>query len=273
MTRDDLKAEGERMKTPSNSGASAQAAPVEWDATTYDRMADPMTRWGGVVLDRLPLVGNECVLDAGCGSGRVTELLCQRLPAGRVIALDRSAAMVAEAQRRLAPFGEAVSILRADLATPLPLRRVDAVFSTATFHWIHDHEALFAHLAAVLRPGGRLVAQCGGAGNIARVHAAAKAAGVDLDATHFATPADTERRLKAAGFVDVRCWLQPEPTALEAGEPFETYLRTICLRPHLEQLPPSEHPVFLREVMQQLGEPVIDYVRLNIEARRAAAPR
>ena len=252
---------------------TATKAPVEWDAATYDRIAEPMTRWGGVVLERLQLMGDECVLDAGCGSGRVTEQLCRRLPRGRVIALDRSAAMVTEAQRRLAPYASRTTVLCADLAKPLPLRSVDAIFSTATFHWIHDHKALFAHLAAVLRPDGQLVAQCGGAGNIARVHAAAKAAGVDLEATHFATPARTKQRLEAAGFVDVRCWLQPEPTPLEPGQPFETYLRTVCLRPHLDQLAASEQPAFLRNVMEQLGEPVIDYVRLNITARRSEIGR
>jgi trans-aconitate 2-methyltransferase len=255
--------------TNTDSSLSATTRPSDWDAATYDRIADPMTRWGTAVLERLQLAGNECVLDAGCGSGRVTEALCRRLPSGRVIALDRSAAMVTEAQLRLSPFAERVTMVRADLAKPLPLRPVDAIFSTATFHWIHDHEALFAHLADVLRPGGQLVAQCGGAGNIARVHAAAKAAGVDLDPTHFATPADTEHRLKAAGFGAVRCWLQPEPTALAPGEPFETYLRTVCLRPHLERLQPHEHQAFLHEVMRRLGEPVVDYVRLNIDARRA----
>lgn len=249
---------------------SAATTALEWDATTYDRIADPMTRWGEAVLDRLKLAGDECVFDAGCGSGRVTERLCERLPHGRIIALDRSAAMVVEAQHRLAAYPKRVMVVRADLTKPLPLQPVDAIVSTATFHWIHDHEALFAHLAAVLRPGGQLVAQCGGAGNIARVHAAAKAAGVDLDPTHFATPAETERRLRAAGFNDVCCWLQPEPTPLEAGEPFETYLRTVCLRLHLDQLQASEQRAFLREVMRQLGEPVIDYVRLNIDARRSA---
>lgn len=241
----------------------------EWDAATYDRVADPMTRWGTMVLERLSLRGEERVLDAGCGSGRVTERLCQRLPRGAVVALDLSWAMLAEARRRLAPFGDRVSFVRADLARPLPLQHVDAIFSTATFHWVRDHDALFTHLAAVLRPRGSLVAQCGGAGNIERVHAAARAAGVDLDPTHFATPAETEWRLRAAGFVDVCCWLQPEPTVLPAGEPLETYLRTVCLRQHLDLLPDGDRKPFLREVARRLGEPVIDYVRLNILARRA----
>ena len=56
--------------------------PRDWDARTYDRVADPQTRWGSAVLDRLPLDGDERVLDAGCGTGRVTELLAARLPRG-----------------------------------------------------------------------------------------------------------------------------------------------------------------------------------------------
>lgn len=249
--------------------ATDRSRSVDWDAATYDQIADPMTRWGTTVLERLPLKGQERVLDAGCGSGRVTEHLCRRLPRGTVVALDASAAMLEAARRRLAPFRDRVSFVRADLARPLPLQVVDAVFSTATFHWVRDHEALFTHLAAVLRSGGTLIAQCGGVGNIERVHAAARAAGVDLNPTHFATPADTQQRLHAAGFVDARCWLQSEPTTLAAGKPLETYLRTVCLRHHLELLSDADREPFLHEVACRLGEPVIDYVRLNMVARRA----
>ena len=121
----------------------------DWDARTYDRVADPMTRWGGVVLDRLPLDGAERVLDAGCGTGRVTESLLERLPAGHVVALDGSAAMIDGARERLARFGDRVSYLVADLGRPIPLTEpVDAVLSTATFHWVPDHDALFANLSA-----------------------------------------------------------------------------------------------------------------------------
>ena len=144
--------------------------PRDWDAATYDRVADPMTAWGSAVLDRLPLRGNERVLDAGCGSGRVTELLAERLPHGSVIALDGSSAMVDQARARLDRFGDRIDYLVADLGRPIPLAEpVDAILSTATFHWVPDHDSLFRHLAAVLRPGGRLVAQCGGAGNIASI--------------------------------------------------------------------------------------------------------
>jgi trans-aconitate 2-methyltransferase len=242
----------------------------DWDARTYDRVADPMTRWGVAVLDRLPLDGDERVLDAGCGSGRVTEQLAARLPRGRVIALDGSPAMIDAARDRLAPFGDRIEYVVADLGLPLPIdAAVDAVVSTATFHWVADHDALFANLASITRPGGRLVAQCGGVGNISRIKRALSTIGDGwLGPAHYETPLATARRLEAAGYVDVECWLTDEPTTFERGEPFETYLRTVVLGAHLERLPVDEHDAFVRAVADAIGEPVIDYVRLNISARR-----
>jgi trans-aconitate 2-methyltransferase len=179
--------------------------------------------------------------------------------------------MVAEARRRLARFGARVTYVVADLAQPLPIERpVDAILSTATFHWVLDHDALFRNLAAILRPGGRLVAQCGGVGNIARVTAIAESLGGQSGGRRFETPEATAERLRAAGFEDVDTWLTPEPTRLEAGEPLEAYLRTVCLRDYLPGASDEERDAFIRTVAQRLGEPVIDYVRLNIQARRAA---
>ncbi len=246
----------------------------DWDASTYDRISAPQTRWGAVVLDRLPLAGDELVVDAGCGSGRVTEQLAERLPRGRVIAVDGSASMIDEARRRLERFGDRVEYLVADLGAPFELpggRAADAILSTATFHWIANHDALFRNLAAVLRPGGRLVAQCGGAGNIASIQAVLATIGDGwLGGVHFATPETTADRLQAAGFTDVETWLNEEPTRFEPGEPFATFLRTVVLGNHLARLPADEHDAFVRQVVDRLPEPVIDYVRLNILATRGA---
>ena len=242
----------------------------DWDAATYDRVSDPQVAWASEVLDRLSLRGDETVLDAGCGSGRVTEQLLERLPAGRVIAADAAPSMLAEARKRLERFGERVSFMECDLGRPLPLDEpVDAVFSTATFHWVRDHDALFANLAAVLRPGGRLVAQCGGEGNIASVRQAV----ADLGETWpgpwtFATPEETVARLEAAGFVDVEAWLHDEPTPIDPGEPMETFLATVILRAHLDRLPEGEREGFVRRVAERLSSSEIDYVRLNLVARR-----
>jgi trans-aconitate 2-methyltransferase len=244
--------------------------PRDWDAATYDRISGPQARWGRAVVDRLPLGGDERVLDAGCGTGRVTAMLLERLPRGRVVALDGSPSMIVEARQRFA--GDArVELVTADLAQPLPLAApVDAVLSTATFHWIADHAALFRNLAAVLRPGGRLCAQCGGAGNVARVTAALHAVDPTVRQTkNYATPEATAVHLAVAGFVDVRVWLQPEPTRFDPGEPLETFLRTVILGDVLPQIPEGRRAALVHDVAAQMEVPEIDYVRLNIEARRA----
>ena len=245
--------------------------PRDWDAATYDRVADPMTAWGTAVLDRLPLRGDERVMDAGCGSGRVTELLAERLPRGSVVALDGSPAMVDQARRRLAGFGDRIEFVVADLGRPIPLAGpVDAILSTATFHWVPDHDALFRNLAAVLGAGGRLIAQCGGAGNIASLLRVLASIGDGwLGPAHFETPEVTTDRLLAAGFVDVRCWLTDEPTRFEPGEPFKAYLRSVALGAHVERLEPADRDPFLDEVVARLPDATIDFVRLNIDARRA----
>lgn len=248
--------------------------PRDWDATTYDRVAAPMTRWGSDVLERLPLLGDETVLDAGCGTGQITERLAERLPRGRVVALDGSPAMVEAARGRLARFGDRVDFVTADLGAPLPLPEasVDAILSTATFHWIADHGALFLHLARVLRPGGRLVAQCGGEGNIAQLRSALEAAGDEWEGPwNFASPEDTRRRLEAAGFVRIETWLTDEPTSFEPGPAFRDYLRTVALSAHVARLTPEAQDDFLAAVIARLPDAVIDFVRLNIVAERAPA--
>lgn len=249
----------------------APAGPRDWDGATYDRISDPMLRMGAAVLDRLELAGDERVLDAGCGSGRVTELLVERLPRGRIVALDGSPSMLAEARRRLARFGDRVEYVVADLARPLPVAPpVDAILSTAAFHWVDDHDALFEHLAAVLRPGGRMSAQCGGAGNLAGVFAILETVGDGWRGPHrFETPEATASRLEASGFRGVRCWLVEERVQLARGEALESYLRTIVLGAHLVRLPPAERDEFVRTVAERMPEPVLDYVRLNIDATRA----
>ena len=251
------------------------SAPRSWDAGTYHRVSSPHVEWARDVLDRLDLRGDETVLDAGCGSGRVTRLLAERVPRGKVIAVDSSPQMVARAREEL---GADVDVREGALET-LRLadgEQVDAAFSNAVFHWVADHAALFAALSAAMRPGARLSAQCGGAGNVAAIHEQALAAAADAGLAdrfadwdgpwNFATAADTERRLGVAGFKGARCWLQPWPVAPD--EP-RAYLQTVCLGPHLERLEPDERERFLDAVMARLGErPLLDYVRLNIVARR-----
>jgi trans-aconitate 2-methyltransferase len=240
--------------------------PRDWDAGAYDRLPIPMTRWGIAVVGWLDLAGQERALDAGCGTGQVTERLLDRLPTGTVVALDGSPSMIARAHERL---GDArVEYLVHDLLEPIPIEPVDAVLSTATFHWILDHDGLFANLAAVLKPGGQLAAQCGGAGNTVELGRVVRDLGYELEEDkNFAGPEETRERLARAGFTDVECWLQPEPTPIPRGN-LELYLRTICLGSVLQRVPAEERDGFLERAADRLPDGVIDYVRLNIRARR-----
>jgi trans-aconitate 2-methyltransferase len=261
----------------------------EWDGACYDRISGPMEALGRAVLDRMELRGDETVLDAGCGSGRVTEALLARLPRGRVIAVDVSPSMVRVARERFGQSREIVEPAAGDVAAAgggrvevregdlleLELDQpVDAVLSTATFHWIAGHDLLFARLHAALRPGGQLVAQCGGKGNIDILRGVAN--GVlarDPYAEHFvgwrapwnyAGPERTRERLLDAGFASAECWLTPAPRQPEHPREF---LATIVLGPHVQRLPEGLRDPFLDAVLAALGEPVtVDYVRLNIDA-------
>jgi trans-aconitate 2-methyltransferase len=252
----------------------AGANPSDWDAATYDRISDPMTRWGSDVLARLDLRGDETVLDAGCGSGRVTEMLLERLSTGRVVAFDAAPSMLAEARKRLERFAGRVRFVQGDLLELSPdvlgqSSPVGAVLSTATFHWVLDHNRLFANLAAVMRPGAPLEAQCGAAGNIARLLEAVRSTGADRSGTWlYATPEDTRARLEKAGFENIEVWTHPEPTRLAEGDELETYLETVCLRAHVAGMSSAARSRFLKDVAAAMPEPVIDYVRLNISARR-----
>jgi trans-aconitate 2-methyltransferase len=232
-----------------------------------------MTAMAAAVLERLPLTGHETVLDAGCGTGRVAELLLERLPHGRVIAVDADPQMVQRARQNL---GDRAEVRTGDLLHLQLDESFDAVFSTATFHWVLDHEQLFASLYEVLRPGGRLVAQCGGHGNIDDLRRTADDVASQASFArwfhgwsppwYYADTEETASRLESAGFAEVRTWLEPWPVF--PSDPAE-YLATVTLGAQVQRLPENLRHDYVRAVLERLPEPVtVGYVRLNLEARR-----
>jgi trans-aconitate 2-methyltransferase len=246
---------------------------VDWDAATYDRVADPQEEWGREVLERLELRGDERVLDAGCGSGRVTKLLAERVPRGHVIGVDASPSMIERAREVLGPDAELIvsDLLELELSEP-----VDAVFSNATFHWILNHQRLFARVYSWLSPGGVLEAQCGGEGNVAEWIRAIDSANGDgrfapylramPPATHFASVADTESRLRRSGFEVRRVWLYSR--TYQPSQPRD-FVRSVGLAKQLARLPDELHDAYVDAVLGSMPRPlVLHYVRLNISARR-----
>jgi trans-aconitate 2-methyltransferase len=244
--------------------------PREWNAVAYDALPLPHVRWGKGTIARLRLTGDETVMDAGCGTGRDAQLLLDRLPRGRVIAVDGSTRMLDQLHRRLGADLSRVQVVLADLEQPLPVDEpVDAIMSVAAFHWIRDHDALFANLAAVLRPGGQLATECGGQGNIVVVVATVdQILGRPPSPWLFAGVQDTRSRLTAAGFTDLDVRLIPDLVRFEQPGQLREFLRTVVLSTELVELPADRHDDFLDEVIARLPRPAVDYVRLEITATR-----
>jgi trans-aconitate 2-methyltransferase len=260
---------------------SGERSSREWNAAAYHVVSNPQFAWGVRVLERIELAGNEHVLDAGCGSGRLTKELASRLPRGSVVACDLSENM-AHAAAETFQGVHAVPSVCADL-TSLPFGRAfDLIFSTATFHWIQDHDRLFAELNAALRDGGRLEAQCGGGPNLAVIHARADALAGEAafrasfaawrEPWHFAAPIETERRLRSAGFRTVHCWLEQAPTTFPDADSYRSFVEAVVLRPYLAVLStPELRKRFLDRLVDEALEDdppfFLDYWRLNISAR------
>jgi trans-aconitate 2-methyltransferase len=247
----------------------------DWDAVTYDRVSSIQVEWAAEVLDRLDLRGDETVLDAGCGSGRVTSMLIERLPRGHVVAVDSAPSMVGFAREALGPRA---TVLRQDLLDFELPEPVDAVFSNAVFHWVPDHPRLFRRLHAALRAGGTVEAQYGGFGNVERFHRTADTVAEEepyarylggwTGPWNFTTDDQARDWLEEAGFEEVRAWLQVRP--MQPSEPRE-YIRSVCLGHHLERLPEELRASYVDAVADRLGDGFeIDYVRLNVSARRGA---
>lgn len=256
---------------------------AEWNAQRYHQVSNPQFAWGLRVLDRLTLRGDETVMDVGCGTGRLTAELLKRLPHGRVIGVDQSAEMIEGAREYLRPtFRDRVTLVQADILT-LESDPVDGVFSTATFHWIHDHARLFAHLRKLVRPAGFLHAQCGGGPNVARLHRRAtvlmKTNPFALyfsnwtEPWEFADAETTAKRLQTAGWVDIQTDLEPAPVVFDGPTEFAEFIETVVLRPHLAYLPSAQlRTQFVDAITAQAGGDrppfELDYWRLNLRARR-----
>lgn len=257
---------------------------AEWNAASYHKVSGPQTSWGHKVLARLELRGDEHAIDAGCGSGRLTEALMARLPHGRLVAIDRSWNMLMTARANLRPiFGRRVSFVQVSLPD-LPFNdAADLVFSTATFHWVKDHPALFAGIFRALRHDGRLHAQCGGGPNLAHAHELAERVMHAPPFTpyftdwpgpwEFANAAVTAARLRSAGFVDVKTSLEEAPTVLASEEDYREFVTTVIYHPHLERLPSADlKRTFIDRVtaLSARDDPpfTLDYWRLNMQARK-----
>lgn len=252
----------------------------EWNAAAYHRVSGPQVSWGRKVLSRIHLKGNETLLDAGCGTGRLTEDLLQALPKGRVVGVDLSRNMLQAAREHLAGYGTQVMFLAADLSD-LPFHQAfDGIFSTAAFHWVLDHDKLFRSLHRSLKPGGWLIAQCGGGPNLARVRdrarnlirtsAYSEFLGNFCEPWEFADAETTAARLRSAGFENIETSTESAPTTFDNPEEFSEFIRNVVFHRQLERIPDEgARKAFIGELTIQAMDDdpplTLDYWRLNLQ--------
>jgi trans-aconitate 2-methyltransferase len=252
----------------------------EWKPETYHELSDPQFAWSDSVLNRIPSLATERVIDLGCGTGRVTSKLLQKLPTAVVIANDKSPEMLSQAKRFLSGFGDRVSFLAADMSQ-LPFQQYfDGVFSSAAFHWVPDHDRLFRSIFTALRNGGWLEGQCGGEGNLrrlqTRVGKISKKASTRGQQTfvHYESAQSTMQRLSDAGFSDVHAWLEPSPAVFKDESAYRRFVSEIYLRsvlPELTEAARNKLAEDLGEISRKDEVPFsLDYVRLNISAKKLA---
>jgi len=243
---------------------------IRWDARTYDRTSATQQAWASDVLARLHgIAADATVLDVGCGTGLVTEGLLALVPLGRVLAIDQSSDMVALARTRL---GDRALIWCQDVLELELEEPVDAVISTATLHWVPDHDRLWSRLASALGPGGVLEVQCGGEGNINRVREVIDAVASELapELTGFRPGYSPARRRPSNG-----CSRPGSQRSAVGSKSDRRTLRTSAFVPtsilaaHLDRLPEARRERFAAAVVAGVRLP-LDHVRLNVSAVRQA---
>jgi len=268
---------------------------TDWDARDYAAHSAAQQEWARELIGKLRLRGDETVLDIGCGDGRATALIAERLSDGSVLGVDKSASMIALARERF-PAGvgfsgpaahPSLSFLQMEAERLELPRDFDVAFSNAALHWVDDHEAMLRGTRACLRPAGRLLFQMGGRGNAAEVLTVVE----DVVARprwrsffagfawpyHFAGPEDYQVWLPRAGFSVARAELIAKDMRHANHQTFLGWLRTTWF-PYTDRLPEESRDAFLDDVAVAYtatrppdadGVIHLGMMRLEVEARVA----
>jgi trans-aconitate 2-methyltransferase len=267
-----------------------------WDAETYHKVSDIQESWAIELLEKRKISESEIVMDAGCGTGRVTKIIANKVKRGKVYAVDLDENMIINAKKNLKDLSNIVFV-KSDLSDVKLPEKIDLVFSNAVIHWILDHKKLFTNFWDVLKPGGKLLIQCGGKGNLDTIPNALEKVRMTQRFDHyfknwkipwnFASSADTIKILNEIGFKDIQANLVEKKTKFGNFQEYILFMKTVVMKPYLSYLPTTENNnqiknLFIDEFLTELHNKnktkntnekqdldlELNYVRLNITARK-----
>jgi trans-aconitate 2-methyltransferase len=273
-----------RVRTTAPRGAEN----VPWNPAQYLQFEGERLRPALDLLARVPLDNPRNIIDLGCGSGNVTRLLAERWPDAKVVGVDSSPSMLEQA--RTATRGDPrFTFVAADLAHWHPAAPVDLVYSNAALHWLPDHAALFARVAAMVAPEGALAVQMPDnfrapshtlIADLARSERWRKRL-ADIVREPPVAAADSYFGWLAPLMSAVDIWLteylQVLPARTDDEHPVAAWTKGTWLVPFIEALDEQERAKFLRDYMRHLardypptqdGRTLFPFRRLFIVAAR-----
>jgi trans-aconitate methyltransferase len=261
----------------------------DWDAQTYHKISNIQLLWGQELLASRQWNGDEIVLDAGCGSGRVTKIISSLVPKGRVYAVDLDQSMISAAKSNLRHVKN-IRFVLADISLLELTEEVDVVFSNAVIHWIADHYKLFSNLRKLLKDNGEMLIQCGGKGNLRETHRLLEEVRKKSEFIkyftnwvtpwNFASEEETLVILEKIGFSHIRTKLTKKIAQFSSSEEYKQFMQTVVMKPYLSYLPTDDNlcirkafvDAFLKKkefqtkFSNESNKWIADYVRLNISA-------
>jgi trans-aconitate 2-methyltransferase len=255
-----------------------------WDARIYDRVSSNIQlQWGRKLLEKKRTwIGNEIVMDAGAGSGNLTKILADKVPNGKVYAVDADPNMIQQAKSNLSGYKN-VQVIHSSMDKVNLPTQVDLIFSNAALHWVLDQEGVFPHFWRLLKPNGELLIEYGGGENLERtLPIIFKIMQSDQFREHFVNwkqtwyfpmPEETERLLKRARFRDIQVNLSKKSTSFSDRESFAIFVKIVIMKPFLGYIPDSKKKdEFLDAFLNELERPgqswSLDFMLLSIFTRK-----
>jgi len=263
---------------------------MKWNPEDYAKQSGAQLRWAQELISRLALGGSETILDVGCGDGKITAAFASASPNGYVLGVDSSAEFIAYASEHYPPARfPSLHFQQMDARSLNCGRQFDLIFSNAALHWVDNQMAFLQGASAHLRPGGRLVTSCGGAGNASGIIATLHELQVSprwrryFDGFafpyYFHSPAEYAPWLAQAGLVATRCELVEKDMVHDHPEGLAGWIRTTWM-PYTVRLPEELRESFIAELLSlylqnspadSSGRTHVHMVRLEVEATKARA--